>query len=790
MSPVWRKVWRDLARNKLRTALVVLSTAAGVFALGLVFGSAGMMRARMTESHQENRPPHIEMYTSPFDLDTLETVRREPGVAEVEAEMRLSFHWKREGESDWRDGTLIVRPDYDRQLMYPIQLLAGAWPAGHDLAVERMSANYYHLSPGTTILVEVGERERRVTITGIARHPSTAPPVFSGGSATFIATPEAIAWLTGAPEIFDTLNIRLESFTQESAEAAARRIRERLERAGMAVGYYEVVDPQVHWAQEMIDAVFLILAVLGALALGLSGFLIVNIMNALIAQQVWQIGVMKVVGATFGRVVRVYLATAVIYGLLSLILAVPLGAVAGYLLAAWMLDLFNIVGNYFRVMPQAVVVQIGVGLAVPLLAALVPVLGGARMTPHRAISTYGLGGEFGRGLFDRLIGRICFLSRPLALSLRNTFRRKARMALTLVALTLGGVMFITVLSVGTSFNRTIDVLLSDFGFDVLVMFDRAHRAERLIEATESVTGVTCVEVWDLQQADLQLTNGEELRVRLWGVPDSSQLFHPRIVGGRALLPDDGHAILLNNKIAVDKGIQVGDVVTMSIAGKKLAWTVVGTVINLNNNQSDNFVPLDSLQRAVGGLNRGALLMLTTAGHDYGTHRRTIEALRVGYKEHRLKAVYFESASEVRKRNKMQFNVLIYLMLTMAFLAAVVGSIGLMGTMSINVVERGREIGVMHAIGATSPTIACLFVVEGVLIGVLSWLLAWPLSYPGALALSNTVGQTVMHLPLDFAFSVSGVLIWLGVVLVLSALASLWPALRATRVSVREALAYE
>ena len=109
-----------------------------------------------------------------------------------------------------------------------------------------------------------------MTLTGIARHPYTMPPAFSGGAADFVATPEMVAWLTGAPEIFDTLNIRLlESFTQEGAEAAARRIKERLERAGVVVGYYDVVDPQVHWAQEMIDAVFLILAVLGALALGL-----------------------------------------------------------------------------------------------------------------------------------------------------------------------------------------------------------------------------------------------------------------------------------------------------------------------------------------------------------------------------------------------------------------------------------------------------------------------------------------------------------------------------------------
>jgi putative ABC transport system permease protein len=130
------------------------------------------------------------------------------------------------------------------------------------------------------------------------------------------------------------------------------------------------------------------------------------------------------------------------------------------------------------------------------------------------------------------------------------------------------------------------------------------------------------------------------------------------------------------------------------------------------------------------------------------------------------------------------------MLVMAVLAAVVGSIGLMSTMSINVVERGREIGVMRATGARSSTIAGIFVAEGVLVGVLSWLLAVPLSYPGARFFSNMVGQTVFEVPLDFSYPISGMLLWLAIVVVLSALASMWPALNATRVSVREALAYE
>jgi putative ABC transport system permease protein len=113
----------------------------------------------------------------------------------------------------------------------------------------------------------------------------------------------------------------------------------------------------------------------------------------------------------------------------------------------------------------------------------------------------------------------------------------------------------------------------------------------------------------------------------------------------------------------------------------------------------------------------------------------------------------------------------------------------MGTLSINVVERMREVGVVRAIGATSPDIVKIFVGEGLFLGVLSWLLAAPLSLPGAYYLNKAIGS-VFNLPLAFEYSFSSVAIWLVILVVLSALASVWPAWQATQVSVHKALAYE
>jgi len=166
-------------------------------------------------------------------------------------------------------------------------------------------------------------------------------------------------------------------------------------------------------------------------------------------------------------------------------------------------------------------------------------------------------------------------------------------------------------------------------------------------------------------------NGEEIQGQLWGVPDNSQMFNPRIVSGRALLPDDGRAILLNSKIASDHDIKVGETVTLTVAEEELTWTVVGLILNVNNLQRDNFVPFDTLAKEIGNANRGAFVMMSTEAHDFETHERIIRELRAVYEAQRLKPVFFQSGGELRQQTKAQFDMIVYLMLAMAILAAIV-----------------------------------------------------------------------------------------------------------------------
>ncbi|MBV9670569.1 MAG: ABC transporter permease [Acidobacteriales bacterium] len=135
-------------------------------------------------------------------------------------------------------------------------------------------------------------------------------------------------------------------------------------------------------------------------------------------------------------------------------------------------------------------------------------------------------------------------------------------------------------------------------------------------------------------------------------------------------------------------------------------------------------------------------------------------------------------------------VMIYVFLVLASLIiASVGGLGLMTVMSINVLERRREIGILRAIGATPNLVKAMVAGEAITVAGIAWgvavLLAWPLST----ALADLMGRS-MHGAFDFRVAPLGIALCLVMSLSLAAVASLLPAESALRLTVREALAYE
>ncbi len=511
MSIIYNKVARDIWRNKARTLMVVLSTGVGILALGMVMTMSSLMTSRLTGEWEASRPAHVTLYTSSVDQGTVDVLARTRGVADIEPAISTAIQWKHPGETEWRNAGLDARRDYQHQRQDIVTLVQGAWPRAerNALLVERQSSMSFNVPAGSTILVKAGQVEREMRVIGVARSLTVFPPQF-GGDASFYATPEILRDLLDL-DGFNQLKIRLPAFDRTEAQAVGDQLKKQLEKGGTQVSTPQIQDPKRHFIQNNLDPIFLVMGVIGALALVISAFLIVNTINAVLAQQVTQIGVMKTVGATTDRVVRVYLTLVLIYGLCAIALAVPLAAIAGNALSKGLLALLNIEASGLQFVPQVVLVQVAVGLIVPVLAAVWPVLAGTRISVRQAIASYGLGADYGKSWLDKLIAGLRGLPRPLALSLRNTFRRKGRVMLTLITLMSAGAMFMMVMSLGNTFTYTIDKVFEAYNFDVEIYFTNSERFERVEAIAAGVPGVTGSEVRVTLRGTWSLATGTSAR---------------------------------------------------------------------------------------------------------------------------------------------------------------------------------------------------------------------------------------------------------------------------------------
>lgn len=184
------------------------------------------------------------------------------------------------------------------------------------------------------------------------------------------------------------------------------------------------------------------------------------------------------------------------------------------------------------------------------------------------------------------------------------------------------------------------------------------------------------------------------------------------------------------------------------------------------------------------------VQVVSDNHDGAAQATTLQAIEAALLSEELNVAAASRSEDRRQVLVDHLYIIVTLLMMMAMLVAAVGGLGLMSTMSLNVLERRREIGVMRAVGATSMKVLQVVLGEGFFIGLLSWALAILLSLPLTTLVSNISGETFIEAPLVIAYSWSGISLWLGIVVLLAAVASSLPALAATELPVNEVLAYE
>ncbi len=793
LKPRWRKVFFDLWGDKTRTGLVVASIAAGVFAIGMIISAFVILKEDISRSYAAVNPSNIDVWTDPFDKDLVRAIEKVPGVKDVEGRRIVDIRARR-GDEDWQNLTLVGISDFASPISLRTPIEGTQFPGKDEVVISQDMMHITGFHPGDKIEIELPDgSSHTLTVAGLVADQTTSKPDPNAMGYAFI-TMKTLRSL-GQADYFSRLYVTVEGDGSQPEIIAnvAAKVKDKVERS------QEVSRLEEHLSNEhpMADIVFAVLGVLGALGVlitVLSSSLIINTLNALLAQQLRQIGVMKLVGARSTQIMGMYLTLIMAYGLIALVLALPLGAIAGYGLAWFIAYLIGAVLQGFRVIPLAVVVQILVATLIPLGAGFFPVNRGAKTSVLRAISNYRPGNQSTPSRFNHSPRWIRWISRPLLLSLRNTFRKQGRLLLTLFTLTVAGAVFIAVFNVRDSVDNLADQLLQHFMGDVTVDLSRPYRVSRIEQILLEIPGVNGVEGWAATTGEVWDENDNLVtNLSIVGPPQDTRLLDLKLAAGRWLLPNEERAIVVSDTIySFYPDLKPGDSLRIKLPDRRVEqWQVVGIFPFLALfGDPMAYANFEFIAERNHLSNQATSYRIITEAHDAASQQVLTRRIDRYLTDKNFALQRVQSGHFLQERATLTIDVVIIFLLIMAILTAFVGSMGLTGAMSINVLERTREIGVMRAIGAVDVAIMRSVIIEALVIGLISWILAIGLSFPIGYLLLKIIGESLLDTPIALSFTLLGILLWLAIVMILSVFASIMPARNAARLTINEVLAYE
>jgi putative ABC transport system permease protein len=796
IKPRWSKVISDLWDNKLRTILVVASIAVGVFAVGTIVSAYAILSEDIGVRFSARNPANIDIHTDPFYEDFIRAIERVPGVLDAEGRLIVNVRASQAGKN-WKKIKLIGVNDFDDIQVNLLTVLEGTGtPGKRELVVSDDFLNSTGFEVGDVIEVELPDGTTQVLpLVGLVSDQVTNGSDFMGGANGYVSL-DTLEWL-GIGDHFNHLYVRLDGDSNDEARvlSASELIEEKIERNNRQVYRTNIQLSNEHPLTSIVLALLGIMGALGVLILVLSSSLIVNTLNALLTQHLRQIGVMKLVGARSVQIMGMYLILILSYGVVALVLALPLSSTAGYAFAQFITGFINAEIQAFRVIPIAIILQVLIAILIPLIAGYIPVNSGSKTNVRRAISNDRPGGQTsGAGWLNRVSEWVQWLSRPILLSLRNTFRRKGRLVLTIFTLTVAGAIFIAVFNVRSSMSHFMNQIGQHFKADITLSFSKPYSISRIEQVVLPIPGVVDLEGWGAASVDILAPDDDVLEtVRIMAPPADSVLVDPEIVAGRWVQPGERKSLVVSDSIYdLYPDLEPGDTIRVDTPeDRQEDWTIVG-VFRFTGNMDDvlGYADYSFITDLLDMPNQALTYRVITNDHSIEAQAKIGSAIDEYLRDRDFMVNEVEIGSFTRDQSTKGINILIIFLLLMALLTAFVGSIGLTGTMGMNVLERTREIGVMRAIGAMDHEIIKSVVIEGGFIGGITWVFAIFLSFPISYVLLKIVSEAMMGSLMQLTFTYQGTLIWLAAVLTLSVVASILPARNAASLTIREVLAYE
>jgi putative ABC transport system permease protein len=786
MNPRWSKLRRDAGAERGRFALMLLAMAVALTVLGAVLGAYAVLTREMAANYLGTQPAHatLEMPDG-VSAEVLAAARRHPLVAQAEAGDVIPAR-ARVGD-DWRPVLLFAADDPGRQQIGRVLPRQGrSTPEPGGVLLERTATRFLAAPLGAQLSLRMPRgREATVRVDGLVHDPGLAPAWQERTG--YVYLDRTVLRALGEDGVLHELRVRLRDTPETPAamQAAAEALALALQHEGHAVAEVRVPPPRLHPHQRQMTTVLLLLLAFSVMMLVLAGVLVSATLAALLARQVREIGVMKTLGARNAQLAGLYMALAAAIGLAALLPAVLLGVGGARVFSGAVAQLLNL--RLEQPWPPLWVlgVQAAAALGVPVAVAAWPIWRACRMTVRDALDRHGAAGE-----------RLRLRTGRWPPALRDALRRPSRLALTLALLAVGGAVFMTALNVSRSWEQTIAKVYLTRHYDVEVRLRTAAPAA-LRETLLRLPGVREAESWgyspgafarlgriDMSQAYPDRGHGA---FAVMAPPSGTGMIDFPLRAGRWLRPDDQDAVVLNHAAAAQQPhLNLGDPVLLSTQDAPSTWYLAGIVEEIGA-AGVAYVNPGAFERVSRSAGRVRIFRLATDARTAGERTLRIRQIESALRQAGADVETAQPLSELRTAMGDHIVILIRALMALASAMAVVGGLGLASTLSIDLLERTRELAVMKTLGATRARLIGTVLAQAQLVAGTSAVAALLLSLPLTGVLDMLVGRLGFVAPLPFTVSPLALLLWLGLVQAVAALAAWLPARRAADLPIAQAL---
>ena len=785
-SAVLRKSITDLTRRRARTLFTVATLALAVASVG-IFALPPLTDRAMQDEIAANRLPDLTLQTRPLVLgrDDVAALERLPDVRAVEGR---SFFETRAYVGARRAKVLVVGvPDFARQQVDVVRVANGAPPADGSALTDVQNArkDRYHGTAGDVLRVIASDGSvKRLRISGEGRNLAGGQQVTGEEVAVLYTTSRTLTALSGERG-FEALSFRLRDGADARATVGA--VRRELDARTAFTGFTALASVREpgDWPgkqdledfSQIFDSVA-ILALLSALVL------VGSTMTALVGEQTGEIATMKAIGGRRRQIAAIYLRTALMLGALGTLVGVLLGLALANALVQFFGDEFFAIEPAPGADGPVIAASVLLGLLGPALAAMPAIWRGARITVREGLqaTAASIGGG---GRLDGALRHVGFLPPAAQIGLRGVARRRRRSltAVAQIALAVGSML--AMLGLSAAVAATVHGSWADHNWNLWLGAPGQPFDGRAVRLARSTPGVAQVE--PVVTGDVRL-NGKEAIT--WGT-ESRTLFGHHVSEGRWHTPAEQRArarvAVVERDLARTTGIELGDSARVATPAGDVDFRVVGIADNKQEQGTVLFIPLSTAQRLAGLGDRSTGLWVRTATGDEALIDRTATRL-----EDTLVRHGFEVTTEVtyvaERDDAATYDTVTTTIAVLGFLIIAISMVGLVNAITMSVIERTREIGVLRSIGARARDVRRIFATEGLTLVLLGWLAGIPLGY-GLHRLLITLVRESVNIQIDPAFPPENIPLALAGTLALALVIMLAPLRRAVRLKPGDALRY-